>query len=115
MPELPVHVADTYFTSWRGKDFETLRSVLAEDVTFAGPLATLQGADACLDGLRGMSEIVTDIEVVKRFVDGADVLTWFRLHTAQSPPLTTANWSTVREGKVTAIRVVFDPRPLFAG
>lgn len=112
MPELPVHVADTYFTSWRGKDFDALRAILAEDVTFAGPLAQLQGADACVDGLRGMSEIVTDIEVVQRFVDGADVLTWFRLHTTLAPPIPVANWSRVRDGLITEIRVVFDPRPL---
>ncbi|MGH3432792.1 MAG: nuclear transport factor 2 family protein, partial [Thermocrispum sp.] len=100
MPELPVHVADTYFTSWRGKDFDALRSVLAADVTFSGPLAELQGAEACRAGLERMSEIVTDIEVIKRFVDGEDVLTWFKLHTSVAPPLPTANWSRVRDGKI---------------
>lgn len=115
MPELPVHVADTYFTSWRGKDFEQLRSVLAEDVTFSGPLAELQGADACRAGLERMSEVVTDVEVLKRFVDGEDVLTWFKLHTLHTPPMPTANWSRVRDGKITAIRVTFDPRPLLNG
>lgn len=115
MPELPVNVADTYFTAWRGKNFDALRAVLAEDVTFSGPLAELQGADACREGIEGLSRIVVDVEVLKRFVDGADVLTWFKLHTTDAPPLPTANWSRVVDGKITAIRVAFDPRPLLNG
>lgn len=115
MPELPVVVADTYFTAWRGKDFDTLRSVLAEDVTFNGPLAQLEGADACRAGIERLSAMVTDVEVLKRFVDGADVLTWFKLHTKDAPPMPTANWSRVEDGKITAIRVAFDPRPILNG
>jgi len=108
----PAAVADRYFTAWKGRDFATLRSILADDVTFDGPFAQLDTADACVAGLRGMSEIVTDIAVRKRFVDGADVLTWFDLHTSVAPPAPTANWSRVENGKITSIRVVFDPRPL---
>jgi hypothetical protein len=50
--------------------------------------------------------------VQKRFVDGPDVLTWFDLHTSVAPPYPTANWSHVENGKITRIRVAFDPRPL---
>jgi hypothetical protein len=45
-------------------------------------------------------------------VDGADVLTWFDLHTSVVPPAPTANWSHLEDGKITAIRVTFDARPL---
>jgi len=64
----PAAVADRYFTAWKGRDFATLRSILADDVTFDGPFAQLDTADACVAGLRGMSEIVTDIrpEAVRR-------------------------------------------------
>ena len=37
----PAAVAATYFRSWKEKDFATLRSLLADDVTFAGPFAQL--------------------------------------------------------------------------
>jgi hypothetical protein len=59
-----------------------------------------------------MSQIVTDIVIQKMFVDGADVLTWFDLHTSVAPPAPTANWSRVQNGKITRIRVTFDPRDL---
>ena len=108
----PVTLAETYFTAWKGKDFDTLRSILADDVTFHGPFAQLDNADDCVQGLKGMSQIVTDITVTKRFVDGDDVLTWFDLHTSVAPPVPTANWSRVSNGRISQIRVLFDPRPL---
>jgi hypothetical protein len=104
--------ATTYLESWKAHDWDTLRSVLADDVTFDGPLATLTGADACVQGLQGMSHIVTDIVIQKMFVDGADVITWFDLHTSVAAPAPTANWSHVEDGRITAIRVTFDAREL---
>lgn len=105
-------VAATYFQAWKAKDWATLRSLLADDVSFDGPLASLEDADACLEGLQGLSKIMTDVVVHKVFVDGPDVLTWFDLHTTVAPPAPTANWSHVEDGRITAIQVTFDARPL---
>jgi SnoaL-like domain len=107
-------VAETYFRSWIEGDFDTLRSVLSNDATFRGPLGTAEDGDSCLAGLRGMHAILRDVVVLKRFVDGSDVLTWFELHTAVAPPAPTANWMHVEAGRITAIRVTFDPRDLLA-
>ena len=108
-------VAATYFEAWKTRDFGRLRSVLADDVDFAGPLARVRGGDDCLRGLRGMAQIMTGLEVRKVFHDGPDVLTWFDLHTTQAGPLPTVNWRHVENGKIAWIRVTFDPRPLTAG
>lgn len=108
----PAAVAQAYFDAWKGADWAALRSLLADDATFDGPLASLQGAEKLIEGLQGMSRITTDIVVHKRFVNGPDVLTWFDLHTSIAPPAPTANWSHVEDGKITAIRVTFDARPL---
>ena len=83
--------------------------------TFDGPLGHAANAEECIAGLRRMSEIVTDIVIRKTFIDGPDVLTWFDLHTATTAPLPTVNWRHVDNGKITAIRVTFDPRPLTSG
>jgi hypothetical protein len=108
----PAALAEAYFRAWKDRDFDTLRSVLADNATFRGPMGTADGGDECIDGLRGMSQMMTDIVVQKRFVDGADVLTWYDLHTNQAPPCPTANWMHTENGKITEIRAVFDPRPL---
>jgi hypothetical protein len=93
MERTPEAVAETYFDAWKDDDFDTFRSLLADDVEFIGPLAHLDNADDCVAGIERMSKLKTDIVVRKRFVDGADVLTWFDLHTTAAEPLPTANWS----------------------
>jgi hypothetical protein len=108
-------VAAAYFDAWQARDFGRLRTLLADDVTFQGPLGRAGNADECIAGLRRMSEIMTGIVIRKTFVDGPDVLTWFDLHTAGTGPMPTVNWRHVENGKITSIRVTFDPRPLTAG
>jgi SnoaL-like domain len=115
MTDAAADVAATYFDAWKRRDFARLRTILADDVTFDGPLGHAASAEECIAGLQRMSEIVTDIVIRKTFVDGPDVLTWFDLHTATTGPLPTVNWRHVDNGKITAIRVTFDPRPLTSG
>jgi hypothetical protein len=108
----PRTIAEAYFECWRARDWTRLRSLLDDDATFRGPLATIEGADALVDGLQGLARITTDIVVHKRFEDGPDVLTWFDLHTSVASPAPTANWTHVEDGKITAIQVTFDAREL---
>jgi hypothetical protein len=105
-------LAATYFDAWRSKDFATLRSILADDVTFVGPLGTADGADECVQGMQQLAGIMTDVVVQKRFVAGDDVLTWFELVTSVAPPCPVANWSHTEAGRIRSIQVTFDPRPL---
>lgn len=105
-------VGARYFEAWRRGDFDALRAILADDVTFDGPLGHASNAQECIAGLQRMSKLVTDIVERKTFVDGPDVLTWFELHTADTAPLPTVNWRHIENGKITSIEVTFDPRPL---
>lgn len=108
-------LAASYFDAWQARDEHALSEILAEDVTFHGPLGTATGRAQCVAGLLGMLGIVTDIEVHARVADGNDVITWFDLHTTVAPPTSTANWSHVENGRIIRIRVAFDPREILAG
>jgi SnoaL-like domain len=109
-------LAATYFRAWKAHDFEEFRSILADDVTFTGPLGEAGNADECVKGIQGMSQIMTDVVIRKTFIDGPDILTWFDLHTkVTKDPLPVANWTHVKNGKISSIRVLFDPRPLTSG
>lgn len=68
-------VAAKYLEAWKAQDWETLRSLLADDVSFRRPRAGIDGGDDRIEGLQGTAQIMTDIVVHKRFVDGPDVLT----------------------------------------
>jgi SnoaL-like protein len=111
----PEAAAATYFDAWRARDFTRLRSVLADNVDFAGPLGRARGADDCLRGLQGMAQIMTGLEVRKVFRAGSDVLTWFDLSTSVADTVPVANWMHVEDGKITRIRVAFDARGVAGG
>ncbi|MDT5084741.1 MAG: hypothetical protein QOJ61_1784 [Mycobacterium sp.] len=106
--------AARYFIAWKTRDFHSLRSILADDVSFRGPLGTADGKEDCVAGLERMAQMLTDIDIVKVFVEETDVLTWFNLHTETASPTPTANWMHIVDGKIARIRVTFDPRELIA-
>jgi len=112
MADDAANVATTYFDAWKTNDFDTMRSLVAEDVSFEGPLAMLVGAEDYIKGIQGLSQVITDIVIQKVFVDGQDVLTWYVMHTTVAAPVAVANWLHVEEGKITALRVAFDAREL---
>jgi hypothetical protein len=111
-PLQPEEVAAAYFDAWQRKDSERVRPLLHHDVDFSGALGATHGLDETLAGLGGMFAMSTRVEVVHRWIDGPDVLTWFELRTATAGPMAIVNWSHVEDGRITRIRVTFDPRPL---
>ena len=112
MADDPANVATTYFDAWKANDFDTMRSLVADDVRFEGPLATLEGAEDYMEGIRRLSRVISDIVIRKVFVDGQDVLTWYDMHTTGASPVAVANWLHVEEGKITTLQVAFDAREL---
>lgn len=108
----PEEVAAAYFGAWKSNDVERVRPLLGDDVSFAGALGSTRGVEETLRGLGGMFSMTEQVEVIKRWVDGPDVLTWFELRTARAGPLAIVNWSHVESGRITRIRATFDPRPL---
>ena len=105
--------AETYFDAWRQRDFERLRTVLDDGVEFTGVLGTAHGVDECIAGLQGMANgLMDDLVLHARVVEGSDAMTWFDLVAKGGAVVPTVNWSHVENGRVTDIKVTFDPRPL---
>lgn len=104
-------VVAAYFEAWKKNDFSTMRTLLADKLAFVGPIDRFDNADAYQQSVQGLSQMKTDIVIHKTFVDGADVLTWYELHTKIAEPAPVADWSHVEDGKITKVRVVFDARP----
>ena len=104
-------VVTTYVKAWTSGDFATARSTLHDDVAFVGPLGTADGVDDCMRGLRGLKQIVESSEQRKVFADGDDVCLVYDIITPAGT-IPTAGWFQLRDGKIAAIRVFFDARPL---
>lgn len=108
-------LAGRYFDAWQARDERVLAEILAEDVTFRGPVGTANGRTECIAGLMGMLGIVTAIEVQARVTDDHDVITRSGLHTTVAAPAPAADWSHVEDGCITGIRVASGPREIAGG
>lgn len=108
----PEQIAELYFDCWAKGDPEPLRPCLAPDVSFDGPLASTTGADEFIEGIRGMFAATTGNEVRLRLADNSDVITWSEMRFDDKPPMPVANWTHVEDGRITAVRALFDPRPI---
>lgn len=110
----PASVAAAYFDAWKSNDIDRVRPLLHDEVAFDGALGSTRGLEQTLAGLGGMFAMTEEVDVLHRWVDGPDVLTWFELSTKTAGPLAIVNWSHVETGRITRIRVTFDPRPLLS-
>jgi limonene-1,2-epoxide hydrolase len=100
--------------AWTGGDVASVRGMIHDDVTFDGPLGHTEGADEYMEGLRGMARMVKGAEGHHVAVDGEHVFIVYDLLTDTAPPIPTVGWYRVRDGRISSLRVFFDPRPLAA-
>src|SRR6266487_1571315 len=74
---------------------DLMRALLADDVTFAGPLGRANGADEYVEAFQRLFAITTDVVVELMVARENDVLSWFELHTSVAPPIPVANLARV--------------------
>jgi ketosteroid isomerase-like protein len=107
-------VAEAFFDAWTGKDFDRVRGLLHDNVSYQDPVDNFSDADSYLASLRQFLGIVQGVEKQKVFVDGDDVCVIYDLTTAPVPSTRTCEWFTLRDGKIASICVIFDARPFAA-
>jgi ketosteroid isomerase-like protein len=106
----PAAVVAQYFAAFGSGDMAAARQLLKDDLSFKGPLDTFDNADDLMKALGALAPVVKGIEQQKVIVDGDDVATFYDMLTPMgATPI--AEWHHVRDGKIDAIRVYFDPRP----
>jgi ketosteroid isomerase-like protein len=110
----PAETVERYFDAWTSKDFGTARSLLHDDLSFSGPIETLDNADALIESLKGLAQIVTGAERHGLVEQGDQVAVIYDLHTVPIPNAPVAEWYTVRDGKIASMRAFFDARPFAA-
>jgi ketosteroid isomerase-like protein len=110
----PAEVVEGYFDAWTSKDFDRARSLLHDDLSFIGPIERLNSADALMDSIKGLAQIVIGAERRGLVAQGDQVCVIYDLHTVPIPTAPVAEWYTVRDGKVASMQAFFDARPFAA-
>ncbi|PST83579.1 nuclear transport factor 2 family protein [Pedobacter yulinensis] len=89
------------------EEFERGRSYADDNMTFEGPMARRSGADAYF---KDMEQMKLKYDIRKVFAEGDDVCLFYDLE-MDGKTIFGTGWYRVEGGKVTSLRVVFDPRP----
>jgi hypothetical protein len=90
------------------EQFDEARNLAHDDMTFKGVLGSRDGADAYFKDMKNMK---LKYEIIKAFEDGNDVCVLYDLDMS-GLKIFGCGWYQVKQGKVTALKVVFDPRPV---
>jgi hypothetical protein len=89
-------------------DFQTAREYLSDDLKYIGVFGARDGAEAYL---QDMKRLRLKFGIKKIFVDSEDICVLYDL-AVSSVTLFACGWFQIKEGKVSSLRVVFDPRPI---
>jgi hypothetical protein len=92
------------------EDFQAARDYLSDNLMFIGVFGSSDGAEPFL---RDMERLRIKFDIARLFGDGEDICVFYNLITS-GITLFASGWFQVREGKVSSVRIVFDPRPLLA-
>ena len=92
------------------RDFESAKSYLKEDVSYWSPLNSFDNAEAYLK--YNFSLNLPKLDIKKTFADGDDVCLLYEITLAKpAMALFACLWAHVDDGKISSIKVLFDPRP----
>src|SRR5436190_22232024 len=108
-------IVESYRTALGKGDFASARNLMQGNMVFEGPLDTFNKADNYLAANKRLASIIQRIDLKKVFVDGNDVCVLYEMVT-NTPAGTAfiAEWYQVKDGKIAALRAVFDARPFAA-
>lgn len=100
-----------YLQAAERRDFQTVRGYLRDSLSYVRPLHSFDGIEPYLKYFEHLK--LPKFDYKKVFEDGNDVCLLYELKVG-TPPVTSSVclWAHVGdEGKISSIRVIFDPRP----
>jgi hypothetical protein len=100
-----LYVALAYHRAWTSHDFERAMTYVAPDIVCLAPAGRILGADAFRAFMGPFSQILTRSELLSAFGDRDTV-------PVQNAPA--AELLTVRDGRITQMRIIFDRAPFDA-
>ena len=109
----PASIVRKFLEALGAKDFEALRRLIDEGVSFKSPMEVHEGAASFMRAMRNLGPMIERVNVMKIFVDDADACAIYDFVTNQPSIGVTpcAEWYRVEEGKIKSMSLFFDARP----
>jgi limonene-1,2-epoxide hydrolase len=101
-------VVMAFINALNDEDFTTAREQLADGMRFDGVMGSRDSADAYISD---MTRMKFKYNIKKLFADENDVCLLYDINMG-AVTIFTCGWYHVEDGKISSLKVVFDPRPL---
>jgi ketosteroid isomerase-like protein len=109
-----LEVALAYYRAWTNKELDQAMSYIAEDIVCEAPAGRLQGAEAYRAFMAPFIEMLVSSNMIAAFGDDETALVMYDTETIPVKSAPGAECVTVREGKISQSRFVFDRAPFEA-
>ena len=111
VPASALNVALEFHRAWAGGAVDKALELVAQDIVCDAPSGRLAGIDAYRPFLSNFQPLVTGYDLIATLGDDETAVLVYDLHTAPVKSAVTCECLTVRDGKITQIRLIFDPTP----
>lgn len=109
-----LEVVNRFYELAEDKKGEGLEELIAEDMTFLGPMLKTSGAREFIEATRQFWQLRKATRILKQFENGNDVCAIFEMDIATPAgdivTIEGVDWTQVADGKVASQRIYYDPR-----
>ena len=109
-----LRTALAYYQAWTSHNLDKAMSYIADDIVCDAPAGRLEGAGAYRGFLGPFVQIVTGATMIAAFGNDQTALVMYDTHTVPVKSAPGAECVTVKDGKITYSRFVFDRAPFEA-
>jgi len=109
-----LETALAYHRAWTSHDFEQAMTYVAEDIVCQAPAGRLDGAEAFRGFMGPFVQILTNSNLIAAFGDAKTAVLMYDADTVPVTDAPGAECITVRDGKISHMRIIFDRLPFDA-
>jgi ketosteroid isomerase-like protein len=109
-----LRTALAYHQAWTSHDLDKAMNYIAEDIVCDAPAGRLEGAQAYRGFMSPFVQILTGATMIAAFGDDQTALVMYDTQTVPVKSAPAAECVTVKDGKITYSRFVFDRAPFDA-
>jgi len=106
-----LETALAYFGAWSTKDIDGTMSHVAGDIVCDAPCGCIEGAAAYREFWAGFMTMLRGAKLIAAFGDETTALIMYDTETLPVKSAPAAEYLTVKNGKITACRIIFDRAP----
>ena len=113
-PSPALRVALDYYNAWTAKNLDRAMSYIAEDIVCEAPAGEIKGAEAYREFMAPFVQILRGSELIAGFGDQHTAVIMYDTETVPVKWAPGAECVTVKDGKITHSRFIFDRAPFEA-